>query len=289
VARPVGSGREARGSASHPDGGLANCPAVSTALRLAVEYDGTDFSGFQWQPAARTVAGVLEAALARILAEPIKVSAAGRTDAGVHASGQVVSFSTSRRFPFERLGLALNANLPNDVAVRRAEVVHDGFSARFGAAQRTYVYAIFNRAAPAPLLARYAYHVWRAINFDAMRAAAEQFVGERDFRSFCGMLPENGVTIRDVRNLRVERCEDMFRVEITASGFLHRMVRTIVGTLVDCAIGRRDAGEISAMLAARDRRAAGHTAPPNGLYLAGVRYDDGYDSYSEPPVFSWNP
>ncbi|MEO6836530.1 MAG: tRNA pseudouridine(38-40) synthase TruA [Candidatus Tumulicola sp.] len=256
-------------------------------VRLAVEYDGSDFHGFQWQPALRTIAGTLEGALSRVLAEPVKISAAGRTDAGVHASGQVVSFSTGRPFPFERLAVALNSALPKDVSVREAAAVESPFSARFSALERTYVYAIFNRPQPSPLLARHAYHVWTAIDVRRMQAAALGLLGEHDFRSFCGLLPENGITVRDVRRLTIEARGDLIRVEIAARGFLHRMVRTIGGTLVDCGTQRRSPDEIPAMLAARDRRTAGHTAPPNGLYLAGVRYADGYDSYAEPPVFRW--
>ncbi|MGA8534594.1 MAG: tRNA pseudouridine(38-40) synthase TruA [Candidatus Tumulicola sp.] len=266
--------------------GNVDAPLLTT-VRLTVEYDGTDFCGFQWQPALRTVAGTLEAALSRLLTEPIKVSAAGRTDAGVHACGQVVSFSTARAFPFERLGVALNSELPKDVGVREAAVANPSFSARFSAVERTYVYAVLNRPQPSPLLARHAYHVWLPIDPAAMTAAAAELLGERDFRSFCGILPENGVTIREVRRLRVERRGELLRIETTASGFLHRMVRTIVGTLIDCGTGRRRAEELPAILAARDRREAGHTAPANGLYLAGVRYEDGYDSYAEPPLFRW--
>jgi tRNA pseudouridine38-40 synthase len=258
---------------------------LQTTVRLTVEYDGTEFCGFQWQPAARTVAGALEAALSRLMAETIKVSAAGRTDAGVHACGQVVSFSTGRAFPFERLCVALNSELPNDVSVRESVVVSSSFSARFSAIERTYVYAILNRRQPAPLLARHAYHVWRPIDLEPVKVAATELLGERDFRSFCGLLPESGVTIRDLRRLAIEKRGELLRVELTASGFLHHMVRTIVGTLVDCGTGRRRADELPAILAARDRRQAGHTAPPNGLYLAGVRYEDGYDSYAEPPIF----
>lgn len=235
----------------------------------------------------RTVAGVLESALSRLLTEPVKVSAAGRTDAGVHASGQVVSFSTARRFPFDRLCLALGGALPGDLGARDAALVEPSFSARFSAVERTYVYAIFNRRERAPLLGRYAYHVWAPIDVRAMAAAAPALVGEHDFRSFCGAVPENGVTVRHVRRLTVELRGDIVRVEIAAGGFLHRMVRTIVGTLVEIGTGRRAANELPGMLVARQRPAAGHTAPPNGLYLAGVRYNDGYDSYGEPPLFWW--
>ena len=256
-------------------------------LRLTVEYDGSAFCGFQWQPRLRTVADVLESALARLFQEPVKVAAAGRTDAGVHACGQVVSFTTARTFPLDRLDRALNATLPADVAVRDAAVLNDGFSARFNATERTYVYALLADRRPSPLLARRVYRVWRTLDVEAMRAAAEPLCGERDFRSFCASLPDGGVTVRTVRRLRVERRGDLLRIEIAGDGFLHRMVRTIVGTLVECGSGQRAAGDMLNILAACDRRAAGHTAPPDGLYLAGVRYGDAYDSFAEPPVFRW--
>ena len=230
----------------------------------------------------------MESALARLLTEPVKVAAAGRTDAGVHACGQVVSFTTSRAFPFERLDMALNALLPNDVAVRDAAVAAGGFSARFNATERTYVYAVLEDRRPSPLLARRAYRVWRALDIAAMRDAASSLPGEHDFRSFCATLPEGGGTVRTVRRLEIERRGSLVRVEIAADGFLHRMVRTIVGTLVECGSGRRSPAVMGSLLAACDRRLAGHTAPPDGLYLAGVRYADGYDSFAEPPLFRWS-
>jgi tRNA pseudouridine38-40 synthase len=254
-------------------------------VRCAVEYDGTAFFGFQVQAKGRTVAGEIERVLENLLEEPVKITGAGRTDAGVHASGQVISFSTSRSFPFERLAVAMNTALPHDISVREAAVVGRGFSARFSARERTYVYAIHNARDRSALLMHRAYHVYRhTLDLDAMGDAAAPLIGEHDFRSFCGVLPENGVTVRDVRALTIARYGDLVRVAIRADGFVHRMVRTIVGTLVECGLGRRDPASMRAILAARDRRAAGLTAPAHGLYLAGVRYDD-YDSYSEPPLF----
>ncbi len=232
----------------------------------------------------RSVAGDLEAELSRLLNEPVKISAAGRTDTGVHASGQVISFITARSFPFERLAIAMNSSLAPDVSVRDVAIAEDGFNARFSARERTYVYAILNRPDRSALLAHRAFHVYRDMNLDVMRAAAEQLIGERDFRSFCGTLPDGGVTVRTVKSLAIERRGDLVRVQISADGFLHRMVRTIVGTLVECAVGRRDPNTIADIVAARDRRAAGLTAPAHGLYLAGVRYENGYDSYCEPRV-----
>lgn len=234
------------------------------------------------QARGRTVGGELERVLSRLFEEPVKITGAGRTDTGVHATGQVISWNSARDFPFERLAIALNATLPSDISVRDAGIAPPGFSARFSARERTYVYAILNRADRSALLARRAYHVYRrALDLDAMRAGAAHLIGEHDFRSFCGVPPENGVTRREVRAFDITRNGDLVRIEIRADGFLHRMVRTIVGTLVECGLGRREPGAIAEILAARDRRAAGLTAPAHGLYLAGVRYDD-YDSFKEP-------
>jgi tRNA pseudouridine38-40 synthase len=265
-------------------------PAERSTLRLTVEYDGTAFCGFQWQPDVRTIAGVLENALSVLFGEPVKVAGAGRTDAGVHATGQVVSLVTAQAFPWERFLVAINTLLPADLRVRETAFASPGFSARFSALERTYVYALFDRFAPSALLARYAYHVRRTLDVDAMRAGAAHLLGEHDFRSFCVTPPEGpagpGPTVRDVRRLLVERRGDLIRVEIAASGFLHRMVRTIVGTLAECGDGRRVPGELPGVIAARARESAGHSAPAHGLYFAGVRYEDGYDSYAEPPLFA---
>lgn len=231
----------------------------------------------------RTVAGVLEATLGRLLGEPVKITAAGRTDAGVHATGQVVSWKTASPFPFERLAIAANAELPSDISVREAATVGGDFSARFSAKARTYVYAVINRKQRSALLAKYAYHVWTPIDLERLERAAAQLTGEHDFRSFCGMLPESGPTIRTVRSIDARMNGEMLRLEIRADGFLHRMVRTLVGTMIECGTGRRDPASMPAVLAARDRAAAGLTAPAHGLYLAGVRYDD-FDSFKEPAV-----
>jgi tRNA pseudouridine38-40 synthase len=256
-----------------------------TTIRFAVEYDGTNFCGFQWQPAVRTVAAELEAALLHLLGRRVKVAGAGRTDAGVHATGQVASFSTAARFPFERLAPALGSVLPPDVSVRDCAIVDDGFSARFSARERTYVYAILNRSRPSALLRQRVYHVWMPLQTEAMAAAATRFVGEHDFRAFCVSPPDGGVTVRTVRRLSVGRQNDAIRIEIAADGFLHRMVRAIVGTLVDCGRGRCASATIDALLGGATAARAPCIAPAHGLYLAGVRYEDGYDSFLEPPVF----
>jgi tRNA pseudouridine38-40 synthase len=254
-------------------------------VRCAVEYDGTAFLGFQVQAQGRTVAGELERALGKLLEEPVKITGAGRTDTGVHASGQVISFRTTRSFPFDRLAVAMNSTLPDDVGIRDVTLVPSNFSARFSAQERTYVYAILNRSSRAALLAHRVFHVYRrSLDLEAMRAAAGYLTGEHDFRSFCGVVPESGITVRTVSSLEISAHGELVRVQISADGFLHRMVRTIVGTLVECGLGRRDPATMPAILDACDRGAAGLTAPPAGLYLAGVSYD-GYDSFEMPPIF----
>ncbi|MGP8099499.1 MAG: tRNA pseudouridine(38-40) synthase TruA [Candidatus Cybelea sp.] len=253
-----------------------------------MEYDGSQFCGFQWQPVDRTVAGVLEKALSHLFGEPVKVTAAGRTDSGVHATGQVVSVATDAPFPFERLAFALNAVLPADCSVREAAVVDSGFSARFSALERTYVYAIAPRPQRGALTARYAWHVPQRLDVNAMRTAAAQVVGEHDFRSFCSVLPvgaddEPLSTVRSLYRFTIEPRSGLLRLEVAGSGFLHRMARSLVGTLVEVGSGRRS-GDLAGVLASADRSAAGGIAPARGLYLAGVRYDDGYDSFAEPPI-----
>lgn len=254
---------------------------MNPAVCCAVEYDGTDFCGFQRQPVTRTVAGVLESAFAEIFGEPVAVTGAGRTDAGVHATGQVISARLPRPFPVEKLPLALNAILPKDVSIRAAVEAAPTFSARFSARSRRYVYAIFRSTQRSALLARYAWHVYRSLDLEVMRAAASHFIGERDFRSFCA-LPQSGSTVRNVLALDVKGNGDLVRIDVQADSFLHHMVRAIVGTLVECGQGKREASSIPAALAALDRAAAGPNAPAHGLYLAGVRYEGGYDSYRDP-------
>jgi tRNA pseudouridine38-40 synthase len=246
--------------------------------RLVVEYDGSAFHGLQFQPALRTVAGSLERALSRIFDEPLKITAAGRTDAGVHASGQVVSFRAQRAFAVERLVLAINGNTPSDIVVCDATVVDDGFSARFSALERVYDYVILNRAAPSALWRARAWHVPRAIDDERFAEAARSLVGEHDFAAFCGERPEHGGTVREVFAIALAREDDLLRVTVRGNAFLHHMVRAIVGTLVACATGYRDAGFAQRALEARVREAAGPTAPAHGLYFAGVRYE-GFDSY----------
>jgi tRNA pseudouridine38-40 synthase len=241
--------------------------------RVTVEYDGTDYSGFQYQPQERTVAGELERALSRLFDLPIKVTAAGRTDAGVHASGQCISFAAHGAFPIDRLDIALNSALPPDLSARDAAVAEPGFSARLSAIERYYTYAILNRSQPSALLRRWTHFEYRPLELDRLARAARDLVGTHDFVSFCGVPPEHGATVRTLHSLDVELSGELVLLHFRGNGFLHRMVRIIVGTLLEVAAGRRDPESMPALLAARDRRVAGLTAQPQGLCLTGVRYE----------------
>jgi len=240
--------------------------------RVVIEYDGTDFCGFQYQPTLRTIAGEIEKALSRLFVMPIKVTCAGRTDSGVHASGQVISFHAHDTFPIEKLAIALNSSLPHDLTARDASRVDPSFSARFTAIERRYVYRAINRSAPSAVLRRFVHHEYRKIDDDRMRAAAAHLIGEHDFISFCGVLPEKGGTVRDIREIAIVRTGERIDFHVKGLSFLHRMVRNVVGTLLDVGAGKNEPDDVIAMLAARDRRAAGATAPAHGLTLVNVLY-----------------
>jgi tRNA pseudouridine38-40 synthase len=254
----------------------ASCELIT--YRCVIEYDGTAFHGWQFQPGLRTVCGEVEAILSGLYDEPIKLTAAGRTDTGVHATGQVVSFLSERRFPIERLALALNARLPPDISARDAAIAAAGFSARHDALGRTYEYLILNRPTKSAAIARIAHHVWKPIDPMRFERAAADLIGEYDFNAFCGVLPARGRTVRALFSVSLSRSGELARIRIVGDGFLHRMVRITVGTLVEIATGRRAVDDIPRIIASRDRKQAGYTAPACALFLAGVSYPD-FDSY----------
>ncbi len=192
-----------------------------------------------------------------------------------------MSFSASRPFSLERLALALNTLLPRDCGVRDAAEIGGDFSARFSALERTYVYAVHNRAERSPLLARYAHHVARPLDLAAMRTAAACLVGEQDFRAL--LAGATGPGLRTISHVEIERRGDLLRIEVAAGAFLRHMVRAIVGALLECGTGRRRPEDLAEGLQS-GRPFGTATAPPHGLFLAGVRYD-GYESFAEPPVF----
>jgi len=242
-------------------------------FRLLVEYDGSDFSGWQVQPGERTVQGVLEEAIERFLGTPVRVAAAGRTDAGVHASGQVVCFRTERELSPVQVQRAVQALTPPDIGIRAVDVVADSFDPRRRACRRVYEYRIWNRAAGSPFWRPYAWHIRRRLDGEAMDVAARLLEGEHDFSAFRAAGCDAAGPVRRIFSSRVSRRGDLVLYRIEATAFLRHMVRNIVGTLAEVGQRRREAQSIAALLASRDRALAGMTAPAHGLCLTRVDYE----------------
>ncbi|MCE5200653.1 MAG: tRNA pseudouridine(38-40) synthase TruA [Armatimonadota bacterium] len=240
-------------------------------VKVVVEYDGTDYFGFQYQPKVPTVQGELERVLSRIVKERVTVYGSGRTDAGVHATGQVINFRTCGSIPVEKICLAMNSLLPASIAALQAEEVDDDFHSRYSAKSRLYRYDILNRDLRSALIGRYSWHVSRELNVDAMREAATCLEGVRDFESFCTSR-EDEMTVRNITRIGVDRQGEHVIIEIGANAFLRSMVRVIVGTLAEVGTGKRHWSEVGKILEARDRKVAGKTAPPQGLCLMHVEY-----------------
>ncbi|MGI9033662.1 MAG: tRNA pseudouridine(38-40) synthase TruA [Acidimicrobiales bacterium] len=266
-----------------PIGGEA--PAT-VRVRMTVAYDGRGFHGFAAQPSGlTTVAGVLNAVLSRHLRCPVTLVAAGRTDAGVHARAQVVSFDAPAcRLDPDHLQIALNRCLAPAVVVRAVEVAPPGFDSRRSARSRHYRYTVWNNPVPDPFLAATAWHVPEPLDVAAMRLACDPLIGEHDFTSFC-RTPRRAFSdtafgprrppnmVRRVLDARwVVAGDDLLRFEISSSSFCHQMVRSIVGFMVAVGRGRRRAGEMAGVIGARDRAAAPHLAPAHGLCLWKVEY-----------------
>jgi tRNA pseudouridine38-40 synthase len=239
-------------------------------LKLTLEYDGTGFRGWARQPGHRTVEGVLREALDAVFPRADRLAVAGRTDAGVHATGQVASVEVEGGPPAERATEAFNAVLPEDVAVLGAEEAPPGFHARFSAKARSYRYRVIARGTPAPLDARRGLWWPRPIDLLALSEAAGRLVGEYDFRAFTPTETQHAVFLRNVLDAAWERDGDRLDFTITAEGFLRHMVRTLVGTMLE--LGPDAPDRIDTLLEGRPREDAGLTAPPWGLYLEDVHY-----------------
>lgn len=241
-------------------------------LRCVLAYDGTDFSGFQVQPDQVTVQGEIEAALNRVTGEDIQVFGSGRTDAGVHARGQVIHFDTSSNIPMDKWRFVLNNQLPDSIVIRTVEEVDASFHARFDVQVKEYRYCIDNNPVADVFRHRYADHVRFPLDVDAMQQAAHYLVGEHDFTSFCSAKTFVEDKVRTVYGLTVEKIGDEVWVTCRGNGFLYNMVRIIVGTLVEVGQGKRNPAELKEILAACDREKAGKTAPAKGLTMWEVVY-----------------
>jgi tRNA pseudouridine38-40 synthase len=241
-------------------------------IKLTLSYDGTDFNGWQAQRGFRTVQETLETAIAKLTGERIRVNASGRTDAGVHAIGQVVNFYTNTHHATEILVRALNANLPADVVVSEAVDVPQAFDANHDAKRKLYRYVIHDGAVPNLFLRRYYFHSRHRLDVQAMSRAAEPLLGRHDFHSFETDWPNRMSSVRTISHLAVNRLGEWIWLDVEADGFLYNMVRAIAGTLINVGRGYWPISQVGEILKAEDRRAAGPTAPAQGLFLMRVTY-----------------
>lgn len=242
--------------------------------KLTIEYDGTAYHGWQVQANDITIQETIETVLSTMTREKIRVSGSGRTDAGVHALGQVAHFKTDACISSDAFMAGLNSLLPDDIVITGCESVDDDFHARFSAKTKTYQYRIFNHPVPIAIGRQYAWHIRKKLDVSAMQQAAVHIIGTHDFKSFEGTGSHRDHTIRTVIHAGMDITDDEYIIfEITANGFLRYMVRNLVGTLTDVGLLKTSPDEFKRILEAKNRDLAGATAPPQGLFLVQVSYE----------------
>jgi len=245
-------------------------------IAIGIEYDGSRYSGWQAQSHARSVQGELEAALSRVADHAVAITAAGRTDAGVHALAQVAHFDSDAARPLQAWVLGANAESADDVSVLWAHSVTEDFHARYSALSRTYVYRVLNRPMRPALDRERLCWRRRTLDADRMHEAAQALVGDHDFSSFRAAQCQSRTSMRRLLEISVTRRGEIIDIRVRANAFLHHMVRNIAGTLLAVGCGDRAPAWVGEVLAVRDRARAGVTAPPQGLYFAGVEYPPGF-------------
>jgi len=257
--------------------GMTEAPPLRR-YKLTIAYDGTFFHGWQKQAPPgleplRTVAGIIEGVLVQTLQQPVNLVGASRTDAGVHARGQVAQFDAATRLPIERMAEAINSRLPEDIEIIAAEIAPPDFDAIKGAASKQYRYRLYNTTRR-PLDKRFhVYHCWTPLDIPRMRDAAARLVGEHDFAGLANADHDRLTTVRTIHACAIEADPPEVHVVVSGSGFLYNMVRIIAGTLVEVGRGRFEPGVIDHVLATKDRRDAGPTLPPTGLWLEWIKYN----------------
>ena len=239
---------------------------------LIVQYDGTNYSGWQVQDNAATIQSEIEKALSVIYKQEIKIIASGRTDTGVHAFGQVVHFDSTSEIPLQKICFALNGIMPKDISIRKAYIVPDSFHARYSAYERTYVYYIYNSRLRSPFTHNRAMWVKKDLNISFLNKAARYLLGEHDFASFCRKKSAEEKTIRRIKKIKIQKQGSYIELKITGNAFLHNMIRIIVGTLVGLSENNFEPTEMKKILLAKTREASGETAPAHGLYLYRIDY-----------------
>lgn len=240
-------------------------------LKLTIQYDGIKYCGWQKQPNSSGIQGTIEYAIYEITKEKVNIIGSGRTDAGVHALGQVANFKTNSNIPAARIPDALNAKLPKDISIIDCQEVSDDFHSRYSATGKIYRYLIYNKPYRSPLYKDISYHVRYDLDIEKMRIEAQSLLGTHEFKGFMSSGSSVKDTVRTIHNISIEESGDLIVLEVEGNGFLYNMVRIIVGTLVDIGRGRIDK-PLEEIIASQDRGEAGHTAPAHGLFLKKVHY-----------------
>ena len=243
-------------------------------IKLTVAYDGTAYAGYQSQTNGVAIQDVLEEAIADLFSEKIRTMNASRTDAGVHAEGNVAVFDAETKMDPSKIAFALNARLPEDIRITCSERVPDDFHPRFQETVKTYEYRILNRVHPDPMLRLYAMHYYYPLDAEKMDRAAKRIVGTHDFSSFCAAGNSTKTTVRTIYEAGVRREGDLITFSVTGNGFLYNMVRILVGTLIEIGSEKREPEEMTEIIEARDRSRAGDTALAKGLVLKEIRYPE---------------
>lgn len=244
-------------------------------VRLIVAYDGTNYHGWQIQNNAVSVEEVLTDALRDLLREDVELAGASRTDSGVHALGNVAVFDTKTRIPAEKIAVAVNQRLPEDIRVMRSEQVRESFHPRYEVSRKTYEYRVTNVAIQLPTKRLYSHFVYIPLDVERMRQAAAYFPGEHDFGGFCSAGSQVKSTVRTIYDVTVTKTGEDVTIRVTGNGFLYNMVRILAGTLIEVGMGRREPETVRQAIEKADRTLAGPTAPAHGLTLVKIEYDEG--------------
>ena len=241
-------------------------------IKLTIEYDGKDYNGWQKQPNKLNIQGTIEKAIESIVGHEVDLTASGRTDAGVHAFGQVANFKTNSQIPIEKIAIAINSRLKKSIVIKKAEEVDEQFHSRLNCKQKTYRYVINNSKQGTAIYRNLEYHISNYLDIDNMKKAVKYFEGEHDFKAFKASGTSSKNSVRKIYKAEVYKKEDKIYIELTGSGFLYNMVRIISGTLVDVGLGKIKPEDIPTIIKSQKRENAGKTLPAHGLYLVKVDY-----------------
>lgn len=242
-------------------------------IKLVIEYDGSGFNGWQKQPNKLNIQGEIEAVLENITKEKVELIASGRTDAGVHALGQVANFKTNSKIPIEKIPIAINSQVKNSIRIKNAEEVDERFHSRYNCKKKTYRYIIDNSKYGSSIYRNLTYHIPTKLNVEKMKKAIKYFEGQHDFKAFRSSGTSSKSSVRTIYNAEIKQKEQYIVIELTGNGFLYNMVRIISGTLVDVGLGKTKPEDIPNIIEEKDRQKAGKTLPPQGLFLVKVEYD----------------